>query len=57
MKKTWQTPQLIVLTRSKAEEAVLSLCKSWSATVTPGFVNSMCDATGFCSGCNTVASS
>jgi len=28
MKKTWQTPQLIALTRSKPEEAVLTVCKT-----------------------------
>lgn len=28
MKKTWQSPQLIILTRSKSEESVLSFCKT-----------------------------
>lgn len=28
MKKVWKTPQLIVLTRNKPEEAVLQLCKN-----------------------------
>jgi len=28
MKKTWQAPQLIVLVRSKPEEAVLGNCKT-----------------------------
>jgi len=27
MKKTWQKPQLLILTRSKPEEAVLLACK------------------------------
>lgn len=27
MKKLWQTPELIVLVRSKPEEAVLTVCK------------------------------
>ena len=27
--KTWETPKLIVLVRSKAEEAILSACKSY----------------------------
>lgn len=27
MKKTWQAPQLIILTRSRPEEAILTGCK------------------------------
>ena len=29
MKKEWQKPELIVLVRSKPEEAVLAACKAW----------------------------
>jgi hypothetical protein len=31
MKKTWNKPQLVVLVRSKTEEAVLVTCKSGQA--------------------------
>lgn len=30
-KKKWITPQLIVLVRGKPEEAILGVCKSYSA--------------------------
>jgi hypothetical protein len=29
-KRQWQKPELIVLVRSKPEEAVLGWCKAWS---------------------------
>jgi hypothetical protein len=31
-KKAWVTPELIVLVRSKPEEAVLVVCKGWPST-------------------------
>lgn len=35
MKKAWQVPQLIVLVRSKPEEAVLGACKTFFGTPGP----------------------
>jgi hypothetical protein len=35
-KKAWVTPELIVLVRSKPEEAVLSGCKVGAGTAGPG---------------------
>ena len=31
MKKEWQKPQLVILTRGKPEEAVLTVCKIWAS--------------------------
>jgi hypothetical protein len=50
MKKPWQAPQLIILTRSKPEEAVLDTCKTADLKTTPGdfldgcyfFANAVC---------------
>ena len=35
MKKQWEKPELIILTRSKPEEAVLTACKSNPQTLGP----------------------
>ena len=58
MKKTWQAPQLIVLTRSKPEEAVLSGCKTdEGATGSPVVHDFMCDQVAACSDCYEIVSS
>jgi hypothetical protein len=36
MKKTWETPQLIVLVRNNPQEAVLSLCKGTPSPAAAG---------------------
>jgi hypothetical protein len=41
-KKAWVTPELIVLVRSKPEEAVLSACKAISSGVAPGSDDNRC---------------
>ncbi len=46
-KKTWVTPELIVLVRSKPEEAVLTACKS-SQTNEVGVFCAICQATKVC---------
>lgn len=38
MKKTWQPPKLVVLARSKPEEAVLANCKTGGTPVGPNTV-------------------
>lgn len=40
--KTWQKPELLVLTRGKPEEAVLASCKYTSPSSGPDSENSMC---------------
>jgi hypothetical protein len=41
-KKAWVEPELIVLVRSKPEEAVLSACKSILSGVNPGSDDNRC---------------
>jgi hypothetical protein len=45
MKKTWVKPTLVVLTRSKTEEAVLQNCKT-AQIAGPGTVGSECICVG-----------
>ena len=40
MKKTWETPKLIVLVRNNPQEAVLSYCKGSPGALTAGTVTS-----------------
>lgn len=49
MKKTWETPQLIVLVRSKPEEAILQVCKD-SDPSGPSGTNGICstDCSDYC---------
>lgn len=60
MKKTWRTPELIILFRGKPEEAVLCNCKhACMAAVSPhNFVNSCSMTATCCAACsgNTSAS-
>lgn len=42
LKKDWQKPELIVLVRSKPEEAVLGTCKGTIATTAPGPNGRLC---------------
>lgn len=56
-KKEWVTPELIVLVRSKPEEAVLTGCKSFSAgSGDPGTNYAQCYE-GCCFGCESTATS
>lgn len=58
MKKTWQSPQLIILTRSKPEEAVLSGCKtSVFGTGSPTYTDWDCDLVNDCYQCDGIVSS
>ena len=62
MKKVWQKPILLVLTRSKPEESVLNACKSsttWtSPQTTVGYCTQVPNMAHIpCDGCNTVAAS
>ena len=41
-KKEWSEPELIVLVRSKPEEAVLTVCKYWLASTGSDNVFSSC---------------
>jgi hypothetical protein len=51
MKKTWQAPQLIVLVRSRSEEAVLGVCKAGILTPSsPSLDDNNCEWQG-CSWC------
>jgi hypothetical protein len=38
-KKTWEKPELIVLVRSRPEEAVLATCKRLAGGAAPGAAN------------------
>lgn len=52
MKKTWQSPRLIILARGKPEEAILVSCKA--DHVQSGFPSITlygCDSTGACLYC------
>ena len=51
-KKTWETPELIVLVRSKPEEAILKGCKLGDMGGNgPGFANNACDNGASCGNC------
>jgi len=52
MKKAWEKPQLLVLTRGKQEEAVLSACKG-TIIVDPSSDSGICYET--CDPCVDVA--
>lgn len=41
--KAWQKPELIMLVRSKPEEAVLTTCKVRGAAVGPSITNTKCN--------------
>jgi hypothetical protein len=41
-KKAWVEPELIALVRSKPEEGVLSVCKSWSPSAGPNNLDGIC---------------
>ena len=41
-KLVWKTPELIVLVRNKAEEAVLAACKNSGSSGTPNTLNTGC---------------
>lgn len=58
MKQTWQKPQLIVLTRSKTQEAVLSGCKTFlDAEGSPMPIDNQCDVVEGCHGCHDIVDS
>ena len=56
MKKKWDKPELTVLVRGQAEEAVLTACKN-STAAGPGAAPHSCDASGAgsCSSCHVGA--
>ena len=58
-KKVWRTPELIVLVRSKPEEAVLAACKAWLTTSGPFATQVWCvyDTGAGCGACNSDAPS
>jgi len=51
-RKVWQKPELIVLVRSKPEEAVLGSCKRATSTwgSVPGAAYAQCQTPEYCSG-------
>ena len=51
--KVWVKPELIILVRSKPEEAVLAACKGGSFLTDPGSFDGNCkeNALGFCGFC------
>jgi hypothetical protein len=52
MKKTWQTPQLIVLVRGQMQERILSACKSNELPDGPIANYSQCEGgDGICPSC------
>ena len=59
--KGWQKPELIVLARSKPEEAVLLACKengNFSGPWTPGILNDWCQTQSPCGpNCNVSSAS
>ena len=58
MKKTWQAPQLVILTRSKPEEAVLTGCKTmFGVTGSPTVYFWKCDQVYGCFECELAVSS
>jgi hypothetical protein len=54
-KKEWVKPELIVLVRSKSEEAVLGACKGFDVSVGPNETATSCSwmITGPCTICNS----
>jgi hypothetical protein len=61
MKKTWETPKLLVLTRGRAEEAILQNCKTSSTTAVinygPSYSYMDCSAVEQCPECNQLGMS
>jgi hypothetical protein len=58
MKKAWQKPQLVVLTRGKPEEAVLDACKVFPQVGAIASIFAWCaQDLGGCVDCSTVAAS
>ena len=56
-KKEWVEPELIVLVRSKPEEAVLAVCKADASGSSTQSADGGCWEYGFCSGCLIVPAS
>lgn len=55
LKKEWQTPELIVLVRSRPEEAVLGACKALLPVTVQNQTNLPCATAG--NGCKTQVTS
>jgi hypothetical protein len=51
-KKTWTVPELIVLVRSKPEEAVMQACKTFGLETSSGNSQAGCQVEGFCTNCD-----
>ena len=56
-KKEWKSPELIVLVRSKPEEAVLTSCKNVSTPGDPVSSNDNCTTVVMCIECASLGSS
>lgn len=57
MKEVWKTPELIVLSRGKPEESVLSYCKqSLGADTSSGTGFRACAGDSSCTGCSKIGS-
>jgi hypothetical protein len=54
-KKEWKTPELIVLVRSKPEEAVLTGCKWVAPLIGPSSMNANCAQEPSCVSCDGVS--
>ena len=52
-KKVWVEPELIVLVRSKPEEAVLISCKASWGVIGPFFMDNSCSPQGW-GGCSEI---
>ncbi len=56
--KEWKKPELIILSQSKTEETVLSICKAGIDSYGASGYNTACQVTfRVCGPCNTVAAS
>jgi hypothetical protein len=57
-KKKWEKPELVVLLRSRPEEAVLTACKNIPSQIGGSTFNGGCQTwTGICQTCYALASS
>ena len=56
-KKPWVEPELVVISRGKTEEAVLTVCKAGNMAGGPIFLDIGCDKVPTCLPCNAQAPS
>jgi hypothetical protein len=57
--RAWQKPELIILSRSHAEERVLAACKhpGTGTSMSPDSANDVCSMSGLCNSCDLEAAS